>query len=1005
MDTLDLGFVSEAVSPNDLSEMSLFTRKVFLPRGEGDKGYLIYLYTTNVEDTIKEMNNRDNFVPLLGYTHYFYNLLYSGYIRNKRFYIKDVKGRQAIYDKVKKEANKAQVPSVTLAKYNRNTYFEMAQYLKIFHDATKKFPYNIKVPAYWDFLSAIYDDQTTSHYKKFLIINAENFENAFSGDFNERLYNPIFMIYYSLLKYPKECLKFNHDIYIFYKNKSIMVNPAHLAEKVEGNVANQFRILITRLIPHKTKEVETATSLQLIKKEETKSNITNEINSTVNRVKIVENDSVTPIKVTMADESDATKAEAISSEDKLEKEIEKKVNEALDKTSDEEEAKRLAEEEINKDKQLLEELYKKTMEDKKPTSSASTARDKQIREQQEKLMVNGLTIEKIRSIQTTHMPITTTDLSKSLTTTNENVKKMTFANYDKDYVEKVMPKDILNTFLSLNDKSIPMTIIKYTVEDTSDELNYKDTYRVELEDVNRKRHNITVDIPKFIDNRYIYVGGGKKIITYQNFLMPVVKYKENEVQIVTNYNKMFITRIGTKSISSLERLKTFISKNESVADYFTPGYTYRVNADYITTIEYDELSKQFSKYESDSVTIYFSQEEALEAANAKSVQIGDKDIFIGFENGKPIFIDQDTQKTDNKRTISDIIIESLDDELKKAFESTKAPKRLMYSAVTTMRQQVALGPLLGYWEGLSAVMKCINLKYRLERSVPKTLKSNESFLQFKDCVLVYEENVAQSLLMNGFRIIETKQYNILDLDTKDAYMDYLVKVYGKRNIVYALDNTYDFTIDPITYEILEDQNLPTKMLPLCVYANSLLADSQFTYDYNQSVCRLRTAEIIPAILYDAIAKEYVHVRNSSGRKKLSLPRDIVIKNLLKLPTVSEVSTLSPMNELEEKHLTQYKGWRGINNDDSYTIDKRVYDKSMIGIIGLATSTDGQVGVHKTLTMEPNITSVRGYTKVTDEKDLDKLKDVNLFGPAESLIPMAATKDDPTRTGFLNAWPV
>ena len=48
-------------------------------------------------------------------------------------------------------------------------------------------------------------------------------------------------------------------------------------------------------------------------------------------------------------------------------------------------------------------------------------------------------------------------------------------------------------------------------------------------------------------------------------------------------------------------------------------------------------------------------------------------------------------------------------------------------------------------------------------------------------------------------------------------------------------------------------------------------------------------------------------------------------------------------------------------------------------------------------MEPGINSLRGYVDIKDDK-LDELKDVNLFSPAEMLIPLGVTKDDPIRTG-------
>ena len=86
----------------------------------------------------------------------------------------------------------------------------------------------------------------------------------------------------------------------------------------------------------------------------------------------------------------------------------------------------------------------------------------------------------------------------------------------------MLNKDIMGTFLELNSKSIPMFLRDVKIEDSSDRLNYKDTYTFYLEDGNRNRHTIVVDIPKFIEDRFLYIGGNKKIILHQNFFLPIV---------------------------------------------------------------------------------------------------------------------------------------------------------------------------------------------------------------------------------------------------------------------------------------------------------------------------------------------------------------------------------------------------------------------------------------------------------------------------------------------------
>ena len=144
-----------------------------------------------------------------------------------------------------------------------------------------------------------------------------------------------------------------------------------------------------------------------------------------------------------------------------------------------------------------------------------------------------------------------------------------------------------------------------------------------------------------------------------------------------------------------------------------------------------------------------------------------------------------------------------------------------------------------------------------------------------------------------------------------------------------------------------------------------------------------------------LSRAYLDYKNSAGRKKISIQKDCVIKQLLALQTVEDYSTLNPVVELEKDRAITSKGFRGINVDRAYSEEKRSYDPSMIGAIAMSTSPDGNVGINRFLTMEPNITSARGYVK-NMEKDKKNLKDVNLFSPAEMLYPLGNTRDDAVR---------
>jgi len=73
---------------------------------------------------------------------------------------------------------------------------------------------------------------------------------------------------------------------------------------------------------------------------------------------------------------------------------------------------------------------------------------------------------------------------------------------------------------------------------------------------------------------------------------------------------------------------------------------------------------------------------------------------------------------------------------------------------------------------------------------------------------------------------------------------------------------------------------------------------------------------------------------------------------------------------------------------------RAYDDSMSGIIsGNATPYSGQAGITRSITYDPNITSVRGYIPETDQNTLCA---TNILSPTELLSSFTAAGADSPR---------
>ena len=1024
-------------------------REVKLPFGEGNKGNLCYLFSPDFESSIEMMTSPKNCKSMGRYRLYFRNLKYIGKLTNNKIYrINELNSIQDI-----KSTLKVECPSIKFYPIKtginpdeqRNIFVDLYKWIDIYKNGVSKstsVARNVKV--FWTLFTSVIGSFNPKYAVKnknalqknvrpgsygnyFVLMDASKFPFYKTGKPIEKIKNPLYLIYLTASLYPEYLMNMDIDFVCYYDKMILRINPYQLVSGDSSKKSASLSKLLTeirKLYKYSERDKETGelteTEIAEIRKDENPkkeeetekeqpeviTSTDEETSNTKEKKEVIPEKAKNIIKSTNVSSSVKSVVSAVSNDSSIVSKIEEKKVEAekkvvgnpdIPKEKKEEEVKKTTEELIDNDKEILDQIYRKMQESSPLKSQRSSARDEILRQRQKDVVVRNTTIGELAKINPKETEIKKNNVYNAMQTTNPNMKDIQFQNFNESYCENVMDKDIVGVFENLNQaSSIKMYIRDIKVEDTSDVLNYKETWTVHLEDENRLRHTIKVDIPKFYDKNFLWLSGNKKVIKNQMFFLPVVKISGDTVMIVTNYNKLTIKREDSKTLREVSLLVKQIAKDPDLGKYFVPGSCFIMNKDFVTAVEYDEFSKVFIRFKTPSCSIFFDQNDATSYMEEKHIKPEPDKMFIGMEKGKPIFIDYETQRDSSGRGIGDIIINNIPKEDSEAIKKMNIPKRLMYTKITTMKQDLPMVVLMSIWEGLTAVLKKAGIKYHLEENV-KNIKSSEDFIRFKNCYLVYDADVTTEILMNGFKLIDTKDHNISEYEEVTPFIPFIQKKFGKVSILNALTNVYEFTIGNIEREILLSMGLPTDLVQLMVYANGLLGDNQALSELNASEYRIRNAEVIPAILYDCIAKAFVPFKNSNGKKKLSIPQDAVIKKLLALQTTEDTSTLNPFLELETTHGVSTKGWRGVNLEDSYTVPKRSYDKTMTGVIGVSSSPDGQVGVNRTLTMEPSITSCRGYIQPKDDK-LDELHDVNLFSPAEMLIPLGVTRDDPIRTG-------
>lgn len=968
---------------NEIPVMKLYKQKVYLPKKDPKANPTMIILLSKNNKTFGKFYDSDRILHRNLYNNYYIDYLYRGKIGNTPQYRIDYKNRRKdIYKEVKSVDTVIRPLQYLSQAEKKNCIFDTFIDNEIFFKKAIKFKAKKKTIAYMNLIKNIIFDERKNNFNKVILIDINDWDFK-----NDRMTfdNPINLIYFSLWQMLDEFKSIGDTDIILYSNVGMI---RIVPEQCDKNTFKQLKILLPKL--NKSLGVYSEDNNEIEKKINKEEIIRTTINDTMENRRFFVGESV---------------------DNETSDEINEMINDEVEKTIDTEDIEdqeQLASEvnSAKNSKELLSKIDKLIKEKSTGRTNASLARDKKLRDAQRKIKIDNLnTLEELEEMVLQDPPqIEVTDVSDKVKTLNKNVTQIRYRNFDRGYNKKVYHRDVANVFASLTHKTgVKMAIRNIDIEDSSDKMNYKETWTVELEDENRVRHKIKVDMPKFIDDKFLYLGGNKKEIMRQFIFKPIVKTGPDEVCITTSYNKKtYIRRNGKKLNEYIEKIKKLINANpRDIRVRY--GNVIEDNKAYITSLEYDEFAKHYDTItianKTDKTRFVFSQKllnKMIEELGIKDNTPKDK-LRIGILNNSTIiYIDPDSEE----ETVSSLMIKALPENLKKEIESMPSGKRYVYSTAKVMNVVVPIIFLLGFFEGLSTILKKSGATYRFSDTRPQ-LNAGEKAIRFKDGYLIYRDTMDIGLLMNAFYNIKTSAYNFEDFDTQEPYLDIFDAKYNSRYLSGAFINFYENMIDPISYEVLNKLDYPTDIIGLMIFANKLLCDNAFLTQSDMNCCRVRGNETVSAILYEQLSDAYGRYLKTSNNKrpiKISIPRDAVLKELKSLVTVEEVSDLNPIYETDKERNVSTKGFSGINLEQSYTLERRGYDPTMEGIVAISSSPDANVGKVRTLTMEPNLSNLRGYVDIKNDK-LDELKDTNIFSIAEMLTPMGAAGDDPVRTAM------
>ena len=1023
----------------------LYSQRVRLPEGNTN---LIYLLSNNFDGALRMINSNHFYIPP-SYKRIYYPRRYMGKVMSKRFRL-ILKGNtiSIMNAKIKENTKLAPYGTTTLTKSKNNLFFDTSGLYSEMSKVMTKLSINKLAKEFWNSLTIALSELTPPEYeKRLLIIDADAFRFNMSAKLADNKSNPLFLLYlYFLRNHNLTDLNIDLDMMICAKSRFLKFNPSKMdkdqwkvfrralfiimkcnLDEYEKNLSDEDKqeLSLNADVSDVVKDVTEPYTAKLSPSvRETLTNsvdksLTNRMNAKAllrDETKKAQEEIAHKIGVKPPEDDIFTrnlfntvgKYNSLVDGNIIDDEEDDAAYDNGDNINDEEtfiddeDEKLEAEEILNNDKEVAEEIDDAIQDEIVPmknlkTAPVNSARDAKLREEQKKVVVNNSTIEEILQRDAANIPIETTDKSQVMHTANDHMKKIKFANFEKTYLDQLYTKDIVSCFNTLAEKDNPFFITDIKVEDNSSPLEYTETWTVTLRDDTNKRHVMKVDIPKFQDSRFMLLNGTRFTIQKQNLYNPLVKDTPDTVVLTTNYNKIFITRKATKSLSIVTKIFSLARKIKD-DKMFTVGNAASGNMKYISSLEYDEIASRITKFTSKTCTLYFSRDyikdhiENIPACN-------NDEFFIGYENKQPIFINEDTGLDSQGRTISQIIEQNLPEEYQSTFNSIKPAKQPMYVECKLAGENIPVVTTLIVWNGIRKTLDLMGMQWEFIPNLKRIPQDNlNSYIKFSDGILKYENKTYAELILNGIKQMQPDQFTFDEFEDERGFDQFLYSKWGSYRGLMELKTFDEFLVDPITKDVCRDMNLPDTPSTLLIHAAKLLADNTHVSKASDKSYRIRSIETIPAMLYKKIADQYKAHINSGRKTPMTLNRRCVISELMKLKTVEPYSTLNPVVEVTQTHTISTKGYNGSNEVMAYKDEaKRSYDPSAIGKLAISTSPDANVGVTRNLVIEPTITNARGYRDGVE--NLDELQDVNIFSPTEMLTPGTVKHDDPIRSAM------
>jgi len=566
---------------------------------------------------------------------------------------------------------------------------------------------------------------------------------------------------------------------------------------------------------------------------------------------------------------------------------------------------------------------------------------------------------------------------------------------DKKYIEKVYHKDAIRTIVSFSRAGfIPK---KIEVNKEENVLGDSYIYNVEFVDLTGKTHKVNYKIPVVSPEGTFSLSGNVYRTRKTRVDAPIKKLTWNRVMLSSAYGKIFVEKAPLKKYDVGYKIKKLIAKLAEDKIFknvvFSSVLVYDVN--YPT--EYSMLGRYVKSffYRNNYYTFDYSNRKAI----AHQIGLTDKDlekyekdkIFLGYTSKKePMFINKDNEvlvldkhKLINKGRLFEIL------------EIDPSQFGNEYAFVKIVKTYVPIAILLIYELGLKNLLEVLKTKYSIDDKGVKD--KNVLSLKFANKVLNIELKTDLEKMILSSLIEYKKYYKNIPIETLEdnaALSAFLMDIGYTINVITEIKTLGPLYVDPVTATILEMMNEPTTFTGLLIRSSEMLLNDNFKHPNDADGFRIRGYDTIHNLTYKqivtAIKKKMGEDYFSSG--KVSINPYEIEKEINTDSASVLVDDLNPVAYVKQKEDVTFIGLASGRKKESMSKNTRVFHPSDTGVISEAVKDSGDVGITAYMSASPLIKNLRG------EKDNKTPKFVNMISTPGMLMPFT-THDDGKRANF------